>query len=161
MFEFVSERHGTRVALIRLNYATDLRYGVLLDIATEVANGEPVALDAGHVNTIWQGDANAALLQAFAHCTSPANVVNVTGPETVSVREVARTLAELLGAREPSFAGTEQETALLSNASRSHELFGPPLVTLDELVEWTAAWVRAGGATLAKPTRFGVRDGVF
>lgn len=161
LFESTAERFGTPVALIRLNYATDLRYGVLLDIATRVAEGKPIALESGHVNTIWQGDANAVLLQAFRLCASPATVLNLTGPETISVREVACSFSDLLSAPAPSFVGSEQETALLSNAGRCHQLFGMPRVPLDELVKWTAAWVRASGPTLEKPTRFDVRDGVF
>jgi len=162
LFESTAERFGTPVALIRLNYATDLRYGVLLDIATRVVEGEPIALESGYVNTIWQGDANAVLLQAFTLCASPAAaVLNLTGPETISVREVACRFSDLLSAPEPSFVGSEQETALLSNARRCHGLFGMPRVPLDELVEWTAAWIRAGGPTLEKPTHFDVRDGVF
>ncbi len=161
MFEFGSQRHGTPVALVRLNYATDLRYGVLLDIARQVAAELPVRLDTGYANTIWQGDANAVLLQAFAICGSPAAPLNLTGPETFSVREVAHRFAELLGVAGPFFAGADRDTALLSDASRCHELFGVPGVSLDELVEWTAAWVRRGGPTLGMPTRFDVRDGTF
>ena len=161
LFEWTAERFGTPVALIRLNYATDLRYGVLLDIATRVVEGKPIALESGYVNTIWQGDANAVLLQAFTLCASPAAVLNLTGAETISVREVACRFSELLSAPAPSFEGSEQETALLSNAGRCHGLFGTPRVSFDELVEWTASWVRARGPTLEKPTRFDVRDGVF
>jgi nucleoside-diphosphate-sugar epimerase len=161
MFEFVSDRYGTRVATIRLNYATDLRYGVLLDIAQQVAAGRPVSVETGYANTIWQGDANAVLLQAFALCASPPLVLNLTGPETFSVREVAQRFAELFGLPPPAFDGVERETALLANSSRCRSLSGEPRVGLDQLVEWTAQWVRNGAPTLGKPTHFELRDGAF
>jgi nucleoside-diphosphate-sugar epimerase len=161
MFEHMAEAHGTRSLLVRLNYATDLRYGVLLDIATRVHRGEPVDVSMGFINTIWQGDANAILLRAFPLCAAPPAVLNLTGPETLSVRQAASALAVLLGAAAPRFAGGEAETALLSDASRCHELFGPPAVGSSTLLEWTAAWVGRELPTLGKPTHFETRDGRF
>ncbi len=161
MFTYFSARHGTPVALIRLNYANDLRYGVLTDIAVKVAQGQPVDVTTGVVNVIWQGDANAAILRAFSLCASPPAILNVSGPETVSVRWAATRLAELLGAPAPTFVGEEAPTALLSNCSKQHRLFGYPSVPLGLLLEWTAAWVRQGGRLLNKPTGFQKRDGRF
>jgi nucleoside-diphosphate-sugar epimerase len=160
MFEYMASKHGTRVLLVRLNYATDLRYGVLLDIAQKVHQGEPVDVSMAAVNTIWQGDANGVLLRAFELCANPPDVLNVTGPEAVSVREAALRFAELLGSA-ARLTGTESDVALLSTASRCHTLFGPPRIPVDTLVEWTADWVRTGMPTLDKPTHFETRDGTF
>jgi nucleoside-diphosphate-sugar epimerase len=156
-----SERNGTPVTLIRLNYANALRYGVLVDIAQKVLAGDPVDVTMGVVNVIWQGDANAAILGAFGLCASPPEVLNVSGPETLSVRWTATRLAELLGAPPPIIIGEEATTALISNSARMHGLFGYPSVPVDQLLAWTAAWLRSGGALLGKPTRFQVRDGRF
>ena len=160
MFEYVASKHGTRVLLVRLNYATDLRYGVLLDIAQKVYRGEPVDVSMSSVNTIWQGDANAVLLRAFELCDNPPYVLNVTGPEAISVREAALWFAGRLG-RTARFVGAESEVALLSDASRCHALYGRPRVPLDTLLEWTAAWVRREMPTLDKPTHFETQDGRF
>jgi nucleoside-diphosphate-sugar epimerase len=151
---------GTRLALVRLNYAHDLRYGVLTDIAQRIFHGLPVPLQTNWVNVIWQGDANAAVLRCLGLASSPPFVINLTGPEKVEVRAVARTLAALLG-REPLFEGTPASDALLSDVSRSTSLFGAPSVSLDRLVRWTAWWVREGRPLLAKPTHFEARDGRF
>jgi nucleoside-diphosphate-sugar epimerase len=161
MFEYMAEAHGTRSVLIRLNYATDLRYGVLLDIAQRVYGGMPVDVGMGWLNTIWQGDANAILLRAFELCSAPPDVLNVTGPELISVRDAAHRFAELLGRPAPEFTGEEAETALLNDAHRCSALFGPPRVGADTLIEWTAAWVAAGLPTLGKPTHFETRDGKY
>jgi nucleoside-diphosphate-sugar epimerase len=160
MFEYFSRTRGTPVALIRLNYACDLRYGVLVDIAQKVIAGAPVELGINCFNTIWQGDANALTLQCFDHVASPPFFLNVTGPEIIRVREAATQLGKLLG-REPKFSGREKETALLSNASKSFDLFGQPGMTGEELLEQVAAWVSSGGPTLNKPTHFESRDGKF
>jgi nucleoside-diphosphate-sugar epimerase len=160
IFEFFSERYGTGVCLLRLNYAVDLRYGVLLDIGTKVFRGCPVDLSMGYLNAIWQGDANSVCLRSFALCQSPARVLNMTGPEVLSVREVALKFGALLG-REPVFQGHEAETALLNNAGRCHQLFGPPSVSVDKVIEWTAGWIRAEKPTWDKPTHFETRDGKF
>ena len=161
MFEYMAEAHGTRSVLVRLNYATDLRYGVLLDIATRVQRGEPVDVSMGWINTIWQGDANAVLLAAFDLCAAPPEILNLTGPETIAVRDAARTFARLLDRPEPAFVGAEASGALLNDASRCHDLFGLPRVDAQTLMEWTAAWVEAAQPTLGKPTHFENRDGRF
>lgn len=161
MFSYNAGRRGTPTALIRLNYANDLRYGVLLDLATRVAAGEPVDVTTGAVNVIWQGDANAVILRALGHCAVPPFILNLSGPETASVRWLATRLAELLGAPAPTFVGEEAPTALLSNCAKQHALFGYPTLPLGRLLEWTAGWVRQGGRTLGKPTSFETRDGRF
>jgi nucleoside-diphosphate-sugar epimerase len=160
MFEYFSKTLGIPVALIRLNYAIDLRYGVLYDIATKVFRDEPVDLSMGYVNVIWQGDANAAILRCLERCASPPFVLNLTGPEVVPVRE----LAEAFGAafdKTPRLEGTERSDALLSNASRYVHDFGPPTISLKTMIRWVAHWVEIGGATLNKPTHFETRDGKF
>jgi hypothetical protein len=147
-------------ALVRLNYACDLRYGVLVDLARQVWTGQPVALAMGHFNTIWQGDANALTLGAFDHARTPPWIVNLTGPELLSVRAVCERFGQLM--KKPvHFAGGESETALLSNTQRAVELFGPPRVPADRLMEWVAAWVMRGGTHLGKPTHFESRSGRF
>jgi nucleoside-diphosphate-sugar epimerase len=161
MFEYMAEAHGTRSVLVRLNYATDLRYGVLADIAGKVHRGEPVDVTTGYVNTIWQGDANAVILRSFDLCAAPPDVLNLTGPETLSVRQVALGVASLLGRPAPRFTGEEAGTALLNDASRCHELYGLPAVSASTLIEWTASWVDSRLPTLGKPTHFETRDGRF
>lgn len=160
MFQHFSLAHNTPVCIIRLNYAIDLRYGVLLDIATKVHEGRTIDLSMGHANVIWQGDANDWSLRALALCASPAAILNLTGPGVMAVRDVARRFGEILG-REPELTGIESPTALLNNAAKANELFGPPRVDLEQMIRWTAAWVQQGGATLSKPTHFEVRDGKF
>ncbi|HEU4563580.1 MAG TPA: NAD(P)-dependent oxidoreductase [Gemmatimonadaceae bacterium] len=160
ILEHFAARDGTPVAIVRLNYAIALRYGVLTDIALAVARGEPIDLAMGHVNVIWQGDANARALRCLPHAAVPPFVVNVTGGETLSVRALAERLGALLG-RAPRFAGSEAEDALLSSTARSDALFGPPEVPLERMLEWAAEWVRAGGEMLGKPTHFGERAGAF
>ena len=157
---YFSSRFGTLMAILRLNYAIDLRYGILLDIAEKVYAEEVISLQMGSVNVIWQGDANAIALRAFAHCQSPPLVLNVTGPETVSIRYLASCFGTLFN-KPPRFEGEETATALLSNASRCHQLFGYPRISLGQMIEWVAEWVRIGGTTLRKPTHFEVRDGKF
>lgn len=153
-------RSGTPSALIRLNYAVEMRYGVLIDIASAVHAGKPVDVSTGHVNVVWQGYANEVTLRALRHTAVPPLVLNVTGPELLSVRDLATTFGTLLD-REPEFTGAEAPTALLSDAARCHDLFGPPDVGLPELMEWTAAWVADGRPLLGKPTGFQRRDGKF
>lgn len=160
MIEYFSRRDGTPAAIIRLNYAIDVRYGILLDVATCVARGEPIDLTVGNVYLIWQGDANCAVLRSLALCATPPVVLNLTGPETVSVGWLATRIATLLG-REPIFQGSEASTALLSNAARAHALFGYPRVPLETMLRWTVEWVRQNGRNLGKPTHFEVRDGRF
>jgi nucleoside-diphosphate-sugar epimerase len=160
LFQFFSERNQTPVMLLRLNYAIDLRYGVLLDIGQKVFERRPIDLTMGHVNVIWQGDANSVALRSFGLAQSPPAVLNLTGPETVAVRWIARRFGERLGV-EPVLEGKEAETALLSNAARCHKLFGYPSVTVEQMIEWVAGWIGMGGSTLAKPTHFEARDGRF
>ena len=155
-----SLQSGTPMAILRLNYAVDLRYGILLDIAEKVYAEESISLKMGNVNVIWQGDANAIALRAFAHCQSPPLILNVTGPETISIRYLALRFGTLFN-KSTSFEGQEAETALLSNASQCHRLFGYPRVSLEQMIEWVAEWVRIDGTTLRKPTHFEVRDGKF
>ncbi len=160
MFQHFSQRHGTPTVLLRLNYAVELRYGVLVDLALAIRDEEPIDLAMGHVNVIWQGDANEVALRALHHASSPATILNLTGPETVSVRSVAHRLGARM-AKEPTFTGEEQPTALLNDASRCHALFGYPKVPLNSMLERVADWVAAGGETHGKPTKFQVRSGKF
>ena len=160
VFEYFSREKGTPCLLFRLNYATDLRYGVLADVARKVWNGEPVDLTVPKVNAIWQGDANSYAFRALELAASPPAVLNVTGPGQVAVREVAQRFARRFG-REVRFAGEEGPAALLSDASRCRARLGEPEVPLDLLVEWTTAWVEAGGRDLGKPTKFERSDGRF
>jgi nucleoside-diphosphate-sugar epimerase len=160
IFEHFSRSRGTPVTLIRLNYACDLRYGVLVDLAQKILSGAPVDLGMGWFNTIWQGDANAMTLRCFAHTSSPPLVLNLTGPEVLNVRETCERLGKLLG-REPVFKGAEGTTALLSNPGRALDLFGMPRVSADQLIARVADWVRQGKPTLNKPTHFESRDGKF
>ena len=160
VLEHMSRSHETPVAIIRLNYAVDLRYGVLVDIAHHIAAGELVRVDMGYVNVIWQGDANAQAIRALTLAASPPFVVNVTGPERLSVRATANRLGELLG-RAPRFDGTEAPDALLSDTTLAQSIFGPPTVSTDLLIEWVASWVARGGSRLGKATKFEVRDGRY
>lgn len=160
VFTYVSRKHGNPLVLFRLNYAVEMRYGVLLDVALKVWRNEPVDVTMGHANVIWQRDANAVALASLTHAACPPFVLNVTGPETLSIRAVAQRFAGLLD-REARVVGQEAPTAWLNNASQAHRLFGAPTVSANQLIEWTADWVRRGGATLSKPTHFEVRDGQF
>lgn len=160
IFTHYSRQLGTPVLLFRLNYAIDLRYGVLADIALRVSQGEPVDVTTARVNVIWQGDANARAIQCLPLATSPPTVLNVTGAESISVREMAHRFGGCYG-REPVIVGEESATAWLSDASRSFELFGPTTVTLDEMITATVRWIEADGVMLGKPTRFDARDGQF
>ncbi len=157
-----SEAHGTPLALIRLNYAVDLRYGVLVDLALKVRAGEPVDLAMGYFNCIWQGDAVACAIRALDH-VSPAPeafVLNVTGPRTLSVRDVAFALGEMFG-RSVEFRGEEAETAWLNNAAKSHRMFGAPNVPEERLISWVADWIDHERPVLNRPTHFEVRDGKY
>jgi nucleoside-diphosphate-sugar epimerase len=160
IFEYCSSRYGTRVALLRLNYAIDVRYGVLLDIGQKVFRREPVSLAMGAVNVIWQGDANSVVLRSLALAAAPPFVLNVTGLGVLRVRDLAERFGEQFGI-EPVFEGREGETALLNDASLCHRLLGAPSTSVEEMIEMVADWIREGNPTLDKPTHFEVRDGKF
>jgi dTDP-4-dehydrorhamnose reductase len=160
MFEYAAARWGTQVTLLRLNYAVELRYGVLVDIALAVHERRAVDLRMGLVNVIWQRDANSVCLRSLACCQSPPLVLNLTGPETLSVRYIAEEFGRRFGL-EPSFTGEESPSALLSNAAKMHRMFGYPTVTPMELMDWIAHWITSQGRLLGKPTHFEVRDGSF
>jgi nucleoside-diphosphate-sugar epimerase len=160
LYEHFSRAYEVPMVLLRLNYATEMRYGVLVDLAQRVAAGLPVDVTMGHLNAIWQADANAAALAAFGHVASPPLVVNVAGPELLSVRRVAEQFGRLLG-RSVTLTGTESADALLSNGQLGHRLFGYPRVSAGQLIPWVADWIGRGGVTLGKPTHFEVRDGKF
>ena len=160
MFEYCSRRDRTPTTIYRLNYAVELRYGILLEIAQKVWNGTPLDVRMGYVNVIWQGDANAIALRMLFLGESPPRIFNVTGVETLSVRELAGRFGELLG-KKPVLEGREADTALLSNASRARSVFGPAQVGVDQVVSWVAHWVKTGGRTLNKPSHFETRDGKF
>ncbi|MGV8138059.1 MAG: NAD-dependent epimerase/dehydratase family protein [Mangrovibacterium sp.] len=160
MFEFGSKKYGTPVALIRLNYAVELRYGVLVDIAARVKNQQEVDLSMGYFNVIWQGDANDMVLRALEYAGSPAMILNITGPETLSVRDIAKKFAGHFGV-EVRLAGEEAKTALLSNSKKAYGLYGEPVTSIDQVIEWTADWMKDDRRLLGKPTHFEVRDGKY
>jgi len=160
MFEYGSRKNLTPVTLIRLNYAVELRYGVLVDIALKVKYGEPVDLSMGHFNVIWQGDFNDMALRSIQIASSPAKVLNITGSDTVRVRDVSEEFGRLFGIK-PQFIRNESPTALLNNARLSFDLFGKPKTSLDQIIKWTAGWVESGNRLLGKPTHYEVRDGKY
>jgi nucleoside-diphosphate-sugar epimerase len=159
MFEHFSHRYGTPGRLIRLSYAIDMRYGVLHDLARRLLARSPIDLATGHVNVIWQGDANSQALRALAHCTTPTSGLNVSG-RAARIRDVATALGERLGVA-PRFAGAESDTAWLVDTRAAERLFGPPEVTLERMVDWTADWTRRRMPSLAKETHYEVRDGRY
>jgi len=161
MFENGSTRRGTRVAILRLNYAVELRYGVLVDIGRAVFERRPIPLSMPFVNVIWQGDANSWCLRSFPYCQSPPFVLNITGPETLSVRDLAIEFGRHFGIEPILLPDAEGSTALLSDASKARSLFGSPTVSPAEMIEWIAHWIREGGVMLNKPTHFQTRDGKF
>lgn len=160
IFEHFSHKNGTPMFIYRLNYAIDLRYGVLLELARSVKEGRSIDITMGHANVIWQGDANEIALRALLRCSSPPNVMNITGPETLSLRWAANEFGRKLGV-EPIFTGQEAPTALLSNAAKAAATFGYPQVSLAEMIDWIGDWVGRGGETWNKPTHFQEREGKY
>lgn len=160
MYEHFSRTLNIPLCLLRLNYATELRYGVLVDLAQDIAAGRPVDVSMSRVNVIWLADANRMALRAFAHCTSPARVINLAGEEILSLRATAEQLATEMN-RSVSFSGTERSIALLNDGRAGYEFLGRPQVSAAQMIAWTAAWVARGGASLGKPTHFQTTDGKF
>jgi nucleoside-diphosphate-sugar epimerase len=160
MFEYFSGEFSTPGRLFRLNYAIDMRYGVLHDIATKVLLGTPIDVSLGHVNFIWQGDASAQALRCLAHCDTPTSPINVSGHEILAVRDLAAKFGQLFG-RKPVIVGKEEPTAWLTNTSQAVKLFGLPIVDTAQLVAWTADWVARSMPSLGKPTKYEVRDGRY
>lgn len=159
MFQHFSHQFQTPGRLLRLSYAIDMRYGVLHDVAQKVLRREPIDLAMGHANVIWQGEANDWALRSLAACDTPTTPLNISGPK-ISLREVATALGRRLGV-EPVLTGREAPTAWLVDCTRAFELFGPPQIGLDRMLDWTADWVRRGGETLGKPTHYEARDGKY
>ena len=160
MFEYFSKQYSTPGRLFRLNYAIDMRYGVLHDIATKVLQGAPIDVSLGHVNFIWQGDASAQALRCLAHCDTPTSPINVSGHEILLVRDLAEKFGDRLG-RDPVIVGEEEPTAWLTDTSQAVKLFGLPVVDTAQLVAWTADWVARSMPSLGKPTKYEVRDGRY
>jgi hypothetical protein len=160
IFAHFSQAWDIPLAILRLNYAIAIRYGVLVDVANKVWTEKPISLTMGVVNVIWQGDANAMALQAFDCVASPPCIVNLAGPEQLSIRRIAMQFGALMG-KTPVFDGEEAPSALLSNGQRGHRLFGYPCVGVEQMITWIADWVQRGGESLGKPTHFETRDGKF
>ena len=160
MFVYGSNKWGTSGRLVRLSYAIDMRYGVLHDIATRVFSGRTVDVGMGHVNIIWQGDANEQALRLLAHCTSPTSPLNVTGPQKANVRELAEEFGKRFG-KAPKLSGSEAPTAWLADTAEAQRLFGVPRIPVDKMIHWVADWVARGGASLGKETHFETRDGKY
>ena len=160
IFEHFSRANGTKMTILRLNYATEMRYGVLVDIAQKVHSGRPVSLSMGYLNTIWQRDASAMSLESLPHAATPPNVLNITGPEILSVRKIAEEFGTRLR-KTPNFEDKESSDALLNDSSKAFALFGKPPVATAQMLDWIADWVARGGTSLAKPTHFEERAGRF
>ncbi len=160
IFEYFCHRYGTKAVFLRLNYAIDLRYGVLLDVAQKVYRGIPIGMRMGYFNVIWQGDVNNIAVQSLKICENPPNILNVTGPEIISLEWLANKFGRIFG-REPIFEKEHMDTALFSDASKCQRIFGHLSVTLDDMIRWVAHWVQIDGETLNKPTHFEVRNGRY
>ena len=159
-FRYGSQKHGTPGRLVRLEYAIDMRYGVLHDVGHKVFAGRPVDVTMGHVNVIWQGDANEQALRLLAHCTTPTSPLNVSGPEVVAVRQLAGEFAKRFGRKE-TIVGRESPTAWLVDSTAAQRLLGAPRVPLATLIDWQADWIARGQPSLGKPTHFETRDGKY
>ena len=160
IFQYFSAKNNTPILIYRLNYANDVTYGVLLEIARTVKENQPVDLSMGTASVIWQGDANEIAIRCLKHCSVPAKILNVTGPETVSLRWLAEQFGKMLGVT-PTFINEENSTSLLSNAAESFRLFGYPKVTLKQMMEVILEWLNEGGKTINKPTHFSERKGKY
>jgi len=160
IFEHFAHANGTPMLQMRLNYAVEMRYGVLVDLAKEIVAGEPVDVTMGCFNCIWQGDVNATALRLLEHCACPPRPLNVTGAEKLAVRDVAERLGQRMG-KSVRFTGSEADTALLSDARQAHRLLGEPPTPIGRVIDWTADWVARGGRDLGKPTHFQTRDGEY
>lgn len=160
IFEYFARKQGTHVALVRLSYALDLRYGVLVDIARKVHSGAPIDVTSGYFNCIWQADANEMILRSLALTDNPPTAFNLTSPTIFSVRKVAARFSELIE-RPARFSGTESATAFLSNTEKMCSELGAPATPFETVLRWTAHWVKNGGRSLNKPTHFEVRDGAY
>ena len=159
-FEYAAKKYGTPVFIYRLNFAVDLRYGVIFDVAKKILDGEPISLTTPVFNFIWQGSANEIAIRGLLHAAAPSVKMNVTGPETVSVKSTAEKLGALLG-KKPIFAGEEGDSAYISNSSRAMELFGYPSVDAETLIRWQAEYILDGGRVIDKPTHFEERGGSY
>lgn len=160
LFEYYSSKYNTPILIYRLNYANDVSYGVLLEIALSVKEGKPIDLRMGHVNVIWQGDANEMAIRCLNHCAVPRKILNITGPETLSIRWLAGEFGKLFE-RKPVFVNEESDTALLSNAEEACRLFGYPNVKVKQMIELLMEWINYGGKRINKPTHFQERKGEF
>jgi hypothetical protein len=160
VFEYFGRSMKMPMITIRLFYACEVRYGVVVDLARKIADEVPIDLSMGHFNIIWQGDSNAATLLSLEHASVPPFVLNLTGPELLSVREVSLELGRRLG-KSPKFCGAELETSCIGNAGVAHSMFGLPTVGAARVLEWVAEWVKLGGVYLDKPTHFEARDGRY
>jgi NAD-dependent epimerase/dehydratase family protein len=160
MFQYFSRKFKTPGRLFRLNYAIDMRYGVLHDIATKIVRDQPIDVSLGHVNFIWQGDASAQALRCLAYCDTPTSPINVSGPEILAVRDLAARLGARLG-RKPIIVGKEEPTAWITDTSQAVSLFGRPIVDSEKLIDWTADWIARSMPSLGKPTKYEVRDGRY
>lgn len=159
-FEFAANRYGTKIFIYRLNFAVDLRYGVLYDMADRIMRGEPISIKTPCLNCIWQGSANEIALRGLLHAASPVKIMNVTGPETLSIKKAALQLGEYLG-KTPIFDGEAGNDAYLNDSAEAMETFGYPAVSMRTLIRWQAEWILDGGRSLGKPTHFEERKGSY